>query len=162
MMQYNDFRWIEHFRVMRKFVQQLIERLKFLMQKKDTTYCYAILVTIWVACSLYKLVHNIEYLHYNELCTMGKSTIHLVLCEFVWFMNPTFWNQIAWPKGDDLTKIMNGFKKLCGLLTIRGSINVTQIHVFKPKGQRVVEYFSYKSKAYNMQFQVVIQIPEEI
>jgi hypothetical protein len=57
---------------------------------------------------------------------------------------------------------MNGFKKLCGLLTIRGSINVTQIHVFKPKGQRVVEYFSYKSKAYNMQFQVVIQIPEEI
>jgi N-acetyl-gamma-glutamylphosphate reductase len=51
---------------------------------------------------------------------------------------------------------MNGFRELCELLAIHGSINVTQIHMFKSKGQRVTEYFSYKSKAYNMQFQVVI------
>ncbi len=51
---------------------------------------------------------------------------------------------------------MNGLRELCELPTIHGLIDVTQIHMFKPKGQHVVEYFSYKSKVYNMQFQVVI------
>lgn len=87
MMQYDDFKWIEHFIVMRKFVRQLIEKLKPLMQKKDTTYCYTILVMIQVACPLYKLAHNTKYLHCNELCTVGKSTDPLVLREFVWFIN---------------------------------------------------------------------------
>jgi len=31
MMQYNDFRWIEHFRIMQKFVRQLTKKLKPLM-----------------------------------------------------------------------------------------------------------------------------------
>ncbi len=156
MVQYDDYRWIEHFKVMQMFVWQLIEKLKLLMQKKDATYCYAIFVTIWITCFLYKLAHNIECLHCNELCTMGKSSVHLVLHEFVWFMNQVLRNQIAWLERDDLTKVMNGLKKICRLLAIQESIDVTQIHMFKPKGQHVFKYFSYKSKAYNMQLQVVI------
>jgi len=87
---------------------------------------------------------------------MGKSSVHLVLHEFVWFMNQVLQNQIAWLERDDLTKVMNGLKKICRLLAIQESIDVTQIHMFKPKGQHVFKYFSYKSKAYNMQLQVVI------
>ncbi len=155
-MQYDGSRWIKHFKFMRMFVRQLIEKLKLLMQKKDATYCYAILVTIRIACSLYKLVHKIEYLHCNELCIVGKPNVHLVLHEFVWFMNQMLQNQIAWLKRDDLSKVMNGFRELCKLLAIHGFIDVTQIHMFKPKGQHVTKYFSYKSKAYNMQFLVVI------
>jgi hypothetical protein len=34
MMQYNDFKWIEHFRIMRKFVRQLTKKLKPLMWRR--------------------------------------------------------------------------------------------------------------------------------
>jgi hypothetical protein len=67
-----------------------------------------------------------------------------------------FRNQIAWPKRDDLTEIMNGFRELCIFPTIHGSIDATHIHMFKPKGQHATKYFSYKSKAYNMQFQATV------
>jgi hypothetical protein len=67
-----------------------------------------------------------------------------------------FQNQITWLKGKDLVQVMIGFRKLCDLLAIHGTIDITQIHIFKPKGQHVVEYFLYKSKVYNMQFQIVV------
>jgi len=46
---------------------------------------------------------------------------------------------------------MVGFKDLCGLLFVHGVIDCTQIHIQKPKGAFVVNYFSYKSKAHNIQ-----------
>ncbi len=44
-----------------------------------------------------------------------------------------FRSQITWLEGEDLTEIMNGFKELCSFLAIHGSIDVTHIHMFKPK-----------------------------
>jgi hypothetical protein len=42
---------------------------------------------------------------------------------------------------------MFGFKNLYGLPTIiHGTIDVNQIHIQKPKGPFVVDYFSYKSR----------------
>jgi hypothetical protein len=61
MTQYDDKRWIEHFWVSRSFVRQLIEKLKHKMEK-DTKHRCMILVSIKVACSLYKLRHASEYL----------------------------------------------------------------------------------------------------
>lgn len=90
------------------------------------------------------------------MSTMGKFTINLVLHEFVWFVNQMFQIQITWFEGKDLVQVMIGFRKFCNLLTIHGTIDITQIHVFKPKGQHVAEYLSYKSKVYNMQFQTIV------
>jgi hypothetical protein len=78
MTQYDDKRWIEHFEVSRSFVRQLIEKLKHIMEKKDTKYKCIILVSIRVACSLYKLVHALKYLQCSELFAIGKSIVHLV------------------------------------------------------------------------------------
>lgn len=97
------------------------------MHKKDTTYCYTIFMTIRVTRFLYKIAHDIEQLHCNELCVVGKSIVHLILREFVWFMNHMFQNQIAWPKGNDLSKVMNGFRELCRLPTI---IDQLMLHKF--------------------------------
>jgi hypothetical protein len=41
---------------------------------------------------------------------------------------------------------MFGFKNLYGLPTIHGAIDVNWIHIQKPKGPFVVDYFSYKSR----------------
>jgi predicted CoA-binding protein len=47
---------------------------------------------------------------------------------------------------------MEGFKDLSRLLKIQGAIDVVQIHIQKPRVQASIEeYYSYKSKAYNMQ-----------
>jgi hypothetical protein len=62
------------------------------MEKKNTTYKCVVLVNIQVAHSLYKLVHATEFLQCNELFAIGKSPIHLVLCEFVQAMNHVFNN----------------------------------------------------------------------
>ncbi len=58
MSQYNDPRWIEHFRVSKEFVFQLTMKLKHLMEKKDMHYMCIVLAGICVTCLLYKLAHG--------------------------------------------------------------------------------------------------------
>jgi hypothetical protein len=57
---------------------------------------------------------------------------------------------------------MISFKKLCDLPIVNGTINVIQIHIFKPKGQFAIEYFSYKLNTYIMQFYLVIQCRKQL
>jgi len=45
---------------------------------------------------------------------------------------------------------------LCGLFSIHGAINCTHIHIQKPTCALVVYFYSYKLKAHNLQFQVVV------
>jgi hypothetical protein len=42
---------------------------------------------------------------------------------------------VKWPKGNDLIEVMDGFKDSCGMPIIHGAIDVTHIHVQKPKTQ---------------------------
>jgi hypothetical protein len=55
--------------------------------------------------------------------------MHLVLHEFVFFVNQMFQNQIKWPKENDLVQIMTSFHDLCSLLIIHGTIDVTQVQI---------------------------------
>lgn len=74
----------------------------------------------------------------------------MVLHEFVFTMNIIFKIQIQWEEGDNLIQVMLGFKDLYGLLLVYGAIDYNQIHIQKPKGACVINYFSYKLKGYNM------------
>jgi hypothetical protein len=56
---------------------------------------------------------------------IGKSLIDMILHEFVCAMNSIFKNQIWWPQGEDLTRVMGGFKGLCELLSNYGAIDYT-------------------------------------
>jgi hypothetical protein len=72
-------------------------------------------------------------------------------------VNVVFKNQLQLVKGDALLQVMEGFKDLLGLLGIQGAIDVAQIHIRKPRVQAYVEeYYSYKSKAYSMQLQGIV------
>jgi hypothetical protein len=51
---------------------------------------------------------------------------------------------------------MVGFKNLCGLLSIHGVIDCTQIHIQKLISAFTTNIYSYKLKAHSLQFQVVI------
>jgi hypothetical protein len=88
-----------------------------------------------VACDLYKLAHAFQNLHCSKLFAIGKSIVHLVLHEFVCVVNVVLKIQPKWHVGDDLIKVMIGFKDLCGLPSVHGTINATQIQL--QKNQRV-------------------------
>jgi len=50
-----------------------------------------------------------------------------------------------------------GFKQLSSLVRIQGAIDVVQIHIQKLKVLGfAIDYYFFKSKAYNMQLQVII------
>jgi hypothetical protein len=152
MTQYDDKRWIDHFQVIKSFVRQLIEKLKHKMEKKDTKYMCMTPESIKVACSFYKLAHGLEYLQCNELFAIGKSTIHLMLREFVHVINDVFKAQLQWIECERLFQIMQGFKELLGLPCIQGAINAIQIHIHKPMvAIRARDYYSFKLKAYSLQ-----------
>ncbi len=93
MTQYDDRIWIEHFRVSKSFVRQLTERLKHITEIKNTHSRCTVSVSIGVACSLFKLAHAFEYLQCSEFFAIGKSTMHVVLSEFVQAVNAVFKTQ---------------------------------------------------------------------
>jgi hypothetical protein len=99
------------------------------MEKKDTKYRWTIRVSIKVVCSFYKLGHASKYLQCNELFAIGKSIVHLVLRKFVHVVNDVFKAQLWWLERERLFQIMDEFKKLLGLPSIQGAINVIQIHI---------------------------------
>jgi hypothetical protein len=55
-----------------------------------------------------------------------------------------------------LVEVMRGFRKFCNLRFIYSAIDATQIHIQKPRGGFVGDYFSFKSKVYNMQLRAMV------
>jgi hypothetical protein len=92
--------------VNKSFVKQLIQKLKHKMVKKNTKFKCALHVNIKVACSLYKLMHTSKYIHCNEIFTIRKSIVHLILWDFIHVVNHVLKNQIQWAKGDHMLHIM--------------------------------------------------------
>ncbi len=109
-----------------------------------------------VACYLYKLVHGVKYLHCFELFAISKSTMHLVLQEFIFSIKMVLKKQIWWLEGKDLVEVMRGFRIFSNLAFIYSAIDVIQIHIQKPWGGFVGDYFSFKSKAYSLELQAMV------
>jgi hypothetical protein len=76
MTQYDDKRWIEHSWINKSFVKQLIEKLKHKIGKNNTKYKCGIILSIKVACSLYKLSHVSKYMQWSEFFVTRKLIIH--------------------------------------------------------------------------------------
>jgi hypothetical protein len=95
------------------------------MHKKDTSYRHVVIMGICVTCALYKFVHGAKYLHYFDLFTIGKSIIHLVLQKFICSIHVVFKSQIQWLKGEDLAKVMMGFRTFYNLPSIHNAMDLT-------------------------------------
>jgi hypothetical protein len=70
-----------------------------------------------------------------------KFPMNMVSHEFVFVMNTNFKSYIQWIEGDDLVQVTLGFKDLYGLLSFYGVIDYIQIHIQKPKGACVIDFF---------------------
>jgi hypothetical protein len=64
---------------------------------------------------------------------------------------------MKWPKGNDLIEVMDGFEDLYGMPLVHGATYAMQIHVQKMNAQIfVTNFYSFKSKGYNIQMQVIM------
>jgi hypothetical protein len=72
-------------------VRQLTHKLKHKM-KKEIRYMCVVITNMKVICSLYKLAHASKYLQCNKFFVIGKSMVHLMLCNFLHVMNDFFKN----------------------------------------------------------------------
>jgi hypothetical protein len=58
-----------------------------------------------------------------------------------------------------IVKVMLGFKSFYGLPFAHGAyINMTQIHIHKPKEKFARDYFSFEFKSYNMHMQLQLYL----
>ncbi len=134
---------------------QNIKKLKPLIQRKETKKRFAILIGIKVMCYFYKFSYGTDYLQYSEMFAIIKSLVNMALHDFIFAINEVFRNKVQWPQGEDSSQVMIGFKYLCGLLSIHGAIDLHTYTYLEPTCAFVVNFYSYKLKAHNFQFQVV-------
>jgi len=124
--------------------------------KQNTQYQSAIHVEIWVSCAMYKLAHGVNFLICNELFAIGKSTMSLVLHEFVEVANITFKKLILWPVGAKMNVVMEGFGHLCGLSSVHSAIDGTHIQNLKPKTTFPKDYYYHKKGGYSIIVQSIV------
>lgn len=53
---------------------------------------------------------HLKYLQWNELFTIGKSIVHLILCKFKHVVDKIFKNLIWWIENNNLSHVMGGLK----------------------------------------------------
>jgi hypothetical protein len=51
---------------------------------------------------------------------------------------------------------MIGFKDFSDLPSVHGAIDVMRVHIYKPKGPFIGDYYCFKLELYNMQFQAIV------
>jgi hypothetical protein len=65
-------------------------------------------------------------------------------------------NQVKWHEGKEMVEVMVGFKHLCGLPSIHGVIDVTQIHILKPLWENIGFYNWACNWVFHLQWTLVI------
>lgn len=97
-----------------------------------------------MSCIIYTLTHGANFLVYSELFAISKSTILLMLHEFVEAVNITFMKLISWPTRAELNVVMESFKQWNGLPSVHGAINGTHILISKPQTIFPEDYYYHK------------------
>jgi hypothetical protein len=100
--QYEDERWVQHFRMTKSAVFRLSEMLAPHISRQNTRYRLAIPVVVRVACTLFKLAQGASLTIFSELFAVGTSTVSSILHSTVRAVNVVLRDQISWPTGEQL------------------------------------------------------------
>ena len=90
MIEFNDKRWIENFRMTKFIFVQLCFKLAPLVQKKNISFRLVIPVITRVACTLYKLAHGSSYITCSEKFSIGISIGSEVIQDILLAINIVF------------------------------------------------------------------------
>jgi hypothetical protein len=74
---------MEIFRMSNSILFGIVNRFQLTLMKQNTKYHKSIPIEIHVYCAIYKLAHGYNFMIYNEMFTIGKSIVYLIIQEFV-------------------------------------------------------------------------------
>jgi hypothetical protein len=154
--EYDDSRWIAHFRMSKQTVLNICECLDQLVGKKNTQYRIAVSTQIRVCATLYKLAHGASFHTMSEMFAIRRSTIGLVIREVVRAINIVLKDLISWPTWKRMRNVMLEFPNFCSMPSVHGAIDCTNIAIHKPGGQYCEDYYYYKSGGYSVCAQAVV------
>lgn len=127
-----------------------------MLMKQDTLYWNAIIIEVWVSCTIYKLAHDVSFLICNKLFAINKSIVSFVFHEFVEATNFTFRKLVLWPIGEKMNVVMEGFWQLWGSPNVHNAIDGTHIQISKLKSIFPHDYYYHKIGDYLIITQVVV------
>jgi hypothetical protein len=156
MQQYDNSRWIAHFRMHKDTVLDLCRQLKPYVGKEDTRYHPAVPIHIRVCCALYKFAHGCTILECSEKFAIGRSTVGSIIRDFVWAISHVFKRLISWPVGDKMCRVMLDFQNLCDLPSCHGAIDGMHVAIAKPSCTYPEDYYYHKSGGFSIIAQVVV------
>ncbi len=101
-----------------------------------------------MCCIIFKFVQGANFITCNELFTIGKLNVSLVLHEFIPTLIFTYNDIIIWPWGEAMAIVMDDLKIWHGFPSVQGAIDGTHISIVKHV--LFLEYYYYhKSCGYS-------------
>jgi hypothetical protein len=88
--QFDDDRWMQHFRMTKAAVFRLVDILSLHMRKQNTRYRLSIPMMVHVACTLFKLAQGATLTICLELFAIGVNTVLGMLYDIVHAINVVF------------------------------------------------------------------------
>ena len=153
---YDREQWVQHFIMSKETVFEICNKVRPLIEKKNTRYRAAIPVEIRVTCAIYKPAHGANILTCSELFAIGRSTVGRAIREVVNAINIVFRDLISWPQGEQMQAVMAGFREWCHLPGVQGAIDCTHIHIRKPRSQYAEDYYYHKTGGHSIVAQAVV------
>ena len=136
--------WIENFRMSRSTFMYLCNEIREEIQKNDTVMRKACSVEKRVGISLWFLSCGSDYRTIGHLFGVSKSLVSLVVREFCHAVRKVLLPKyIKFPEGDDLKKVVDGFKHKYGFPQCVGAIDGSHIPIVSPQ-QYAADYYNRK------------------
>lgn len=136
--------WLENFRVSKETFMYICEKLKPIIERKDTKFRKAICVQHRVAITLWCLATCGEYRTIGHLFGIARCTVCVIVHDTCTAIVTTMMSQyITFPKGDDLKEVIAGFKEKCGFVQCAGAIDGTHVAVRAP-AMNHTDYYNRK------------------
>ena len=147
--------WLENFRMSKATFDYLCNRLKPVIEKKDTQLRKAISVRHRLAITLWTLATSCEYRTVGHLFGVARSTVCIIVheaCKAIF--DVLFSEYVVFPKGRQLQETIRGFETRWQIPQCAGAIDGSHIPVSVPANLHT-DYYNQKGW-YSMLVQAVV------
>jgi hypothetical protein len=97
LIEFEEDRWLKSFHMNIVMLFSIANHLRHVFQIQNTNNHQSILVKILVCCVIFKFAQFANFITCNELFTVGKLIVFLILHEFVATFISTYNDLIIWP-----------------------------------------------------------------
>lgn len=153
-------KWVSNFRVSQSTFEYICSLVKPDLESATPTNFMSIEgrfipVQKQVAIALRRLASGFAHTIIGEMFGVGTSTVCKITWKFVKAMEKRAMHHMHWPKGEEMERVKEGFRKVHGLPNCCGAVDVTHIVMELQVGDSTAEWFD-REQNYSMVVQAVV------